>query len=132
MKIERFYVVYKATIKSEISDIFNCEITRLENLYHQFQGGLKPETIQGIFTEKAEAETEAKRIYEKLISDKFGIEKFILPEQERFKRFIAAMEEISTKYGVIVSSTGGVTILDKQKQIYYSKDHTSSDLGAYY
>lgn len=132
MKTDQFYVVYKTTPDSEKADIFNGEPASLQSLYNQFQGGLKPEMIHGIFTEKSEAEKEAGVMYKRAVGMKKEGGLFLSSARERFKHFIRALEELSTRYGVAVQSTGGVMILDKKQKIQYSRDHTSGDIQVYF
>jgi hypothetical protein len=128
MKTEELYVVFKPTFESEKVDIFNGQPTSLQSLYNHFLGGLKPEMIHGVYTKKEEAEKEASLLHLELLCRRNENDPFSFPTKTRFKKFIRAFEELSTKYGVIVTSTGGVTILPGKKKIYYSDDHTSGDI----
>ncbi len=128
MKTENFFIVYKPNFESEMADIFNGTETTLQSLYNQFNGGLKPEMVHAIFTEKAEAEKEADVLYKKCLSTRNEDDPFTLPVKQRFTKFVESIEELSTKFGVIVRSTGGVTILKEKKKIIYTKEHTSGDL----
>ncbi len=60
MKIEKFWVVTKPGLVSELADV--CFETDAKGLALQFRGGLEPEEIQAIYTDHEEAEKEAKRI----------------------------------------------------------------------
>jgi hypothetical protein len=57
MRIEKLWVVCDATPDSELADI--CFETDLAGLHAQFQGGLSMAMHPTLFTERAEAETEA-------------------------------------------------------------------------
>lgn len=131
MDTVEFYMVYKPTPESEKVDIFNGSSTTLKSLYDQFLGGLKPEMIHGVFTKKSEAIKEAELLYNELLKTRNEKKPFSLPTKERFKKFILALEALSTDYGVAIQSTGGVIILKAKKAVLYSKDHTSGDLIAY-
>ena len=51
--------------------------------------------------------------------------------KERFAKFTEELAELSKKYNVVIRSTGGVTILDKEDKIEsleYSSDATSGEL----
>lgn len=128
MKTENFFIVYKPTFESEMMDIFSGKATTLESLYNQFHGGLKPEMIHGIYTTKAEASSEADLLYKELLKTRNEDDPFSLPRKQRFTKFVEALGELSTKYGVAIHSTGGVCILKEKQKISYSKDHTSGDL----
>ncbi len=78
----------------------------------------------------SEADKEADAMYKKLLMMRKEDDPFSLPTKQRFTKFVEALAEISTKYGVIVRSTGGITILSEKRKIGYSKDHTSGDLNA--
>ena len=60
MKIEKFWVVTKPGLVSELADV--CFETDAKGLALQFQGGLEPEEIHAIYTNHEEAEKEAQRI----------------------------------------------------------------------
>ena len=60
MKIEKFWVVTKPGLVSELADV--CFETDAKGLALQFRGGLEPEEIHAIYTDHSEAEKEAKRI----------------------------------------------------------------------
>ena len=60
MRIEKFWVVTKPGLVSELGDI--CFETDAKGLALQFRGGLEPEEIHAIYTAHDEAEKEAKRI----------------------------------------------------------------------
>lgn len=60
MRIEKFWVVTKPGLVSEIGDI--CFETDAKGLALQFRGGLEAEDIHAIYTGQDEAEKEAKRI----------------------------------------------------------------------
>jgi hypothetical protein len=128
MKTEELFVVFKPTFESEESDIFSGQATTLQSLYNQFIGGLKPDMIHGVYTKIREAEKEADMLYKALLSTRNENDPFTFPMKERFKMFVHALEEISTKYGVAVYSTGGVKILNNKQDIVYSDDHTSGDI----
>lgn len=132
MKLEEFYVVYKPAFDSEKTDIFSGQKTTIQNLCNQFHGGLTPEMIQGIYTKKSEAEKEAEILFQKVLSMRDDENPFSFPKEIRFKKFVLALEELSTKFGIAIQSTGGLTILNERMKIGYSKDHTSGDLDVYY
>ena len=132
MKTEELFVVFKPTFESEKVDIFSGQPTSLQSLYNQFLGGLKPEMIHGVYTKKEEAEKECSYLYLTMLYKRNENDPFSFPKKDRFKKFIRAFEELSTKYGVIVTSTEGVIILPGKKKIYYSDDHTSGDIQAHY
>lgn len=90
------------------------------------------ETDTSIYTKIREAEKEADMLYKQVLSARNEDDPFTFPMKERFEKFIRAFEELSTKYGVVVTSTGGVTIFNKKKKIFYSDDHTSGDIQANY
>ena len=56
---DTFWVVTDPTRESELADI--CFVTSLRSLERQFRGGLTAAENPTIFTEKAEAEEEARR-----------------------------------------------------------------------
>ena len=60
MRIEKFWVVTKPGLVSELGDI--CFETDAKGLALQFRGGLEPEEIHAIYTDHDSAEKEAKRI----------------------------------------------------------------------
>lgn len=60
MRIEKFWVVTKPGLVSELADI--CFETDAKGLALQFRGGLEPEEVHAIYTDREEAEKEAKRI----------------------------------------------------------------------
>lgn len=60
MKIEKFWIVTKPGLVSELGDI--CFETDAKGLALQFRGGLESEEIHAIYTDNDEAEEEAKRI----------------------------------------------------------------------
>ena len=60
MKIEKFWVVTKPGLVSELGDI--CFKTDAKGLTLQFRGGLKEDDIHALYTGRDEAEQEAKRI----------------------------------------------------------------------
>jgi hypothetical protein len=128
MNIDKFFVVYKPTKESEKVDVFNAEPTTLQNLFNQFKGGLKPEMVFGIFTDKQEAQDEANILEVVRLSMRDRFDPFNMNKEKRFKTFIQAFEELSTKFGVIVTSTGGVIILNEREDIHYSDDYTSGDI----
>jgi DNA polymerase III alpha subunit (gram-positive type) len=129
MNVEKLFVVYKPTFESEKVDVFNGEPTTIQNLYNQFRGGLKPEMIYAIFTDKQEAQDEADIVEVLRLSMKSDFDPFNLNDEERFKTFIRAFEQLSTKYGVIVTTTGGVIILNEKENIRYDNDYTSGDIN---
>lgn len=52
-------------------------------------------------------------------------------EAKQFRRFVAGLEKLSQKTGVVIQSIGGVYIsdnLDDVEGLTYTKDHTSGDL----
>jgi len=128
MQADKFFVVYKPTKYSDKADVFDGKPTTLQGLYNQFKGGLKPDMIYAIFTNKQEAQDEADILEVLRLSMKKDFDPFNLGIEERFKLFIRAFEELSTKYGIIVTSTGGVTILNKKEDIRYDEDYTSGDI----
>lgn len=130
MKTENLFVVHKPTFDSEKMDIFNGEATTIVGLHNQFKGGLMPERIHGIYNRKSEAEKVAEKLYQELQRARKEGDPFFLPTEERFQRFVLALEELSTQYGIVIEATGGVTILNGRMKVCYSKDHTSGDLGA--
>lgn len=131
MKVQEFYVVYCPTPDSGQADVFSAEPNTLQGLYNQFRGGLRPDMIHAIFTEKQEARDEADILEVIRLSMKKDFDPFNVDIENRFKLFIRAFEELSTKYGIIVTSTGGVTILTKKKVIRYDEDYTSGDINLY-
>jgi hypothetical protein len=131
MQADKFFVVYKPTKDSEKTDVFDGNPTTLQGLYNQFKGGLTPEMIDAIFTDKQEAQDEAEILEVIRLSMKKDFDPFNLNIEERFKLFIRAFEELSTKYGIIVTSTGGATILKEKENVLYSEDHTSGDIQLY-
>ena len=62
MKIEKFWMVTKSGLVSELADV--CFETDAKGLALQFRGGLESEDIHAIYTDHGEAEKEAKRILE--------------------------------------------------------------------
>ena len=60
MKIDKFWVVTRPRLASELGDI--CFQTDAKGLALQFKGGLDPEAIHAIFTARNEAEREGERI----------------------------------------------------------------------
>ena len=60
MKIEKFWVVTKPGLVSELADV--CFETDAKGLALQFRGGLEPDEIHAIYTVHDEADKEAKRI----------------------------------------------------------------------
>ena len=129
MKADEFFVVYKPTKDSEKVDVFSGRPTNIQGLYNQFKGGLKPEMIYGIFTNKQEAQDEAEILEVLRLSMNSKLNPFKLDMEDRFTQFIRAFEELSTKYGVIVTSTGGVIILNEKEDIRYDNDYTSGDIN---
>lgn len=129
MEADKFFVVYKPTKDSEKVDVFNGQPTTLQGLYNQFKGGLKPEMIHSVFTERQEAQDEADILEVIRLSLNSKFNPFKLDKEERFTQFIRALEELSTKYGVIVTSTGGVIILNDKEDIRYDNDYTSGDIN---
>lgn len=54
--------------------------------------------------------------------------------EKRFNDFTIELGELSKKYGIMINSTGGVNIYNKEeistiKEVYYSNDYTSGDLS---
>lgn len=54
--------------------------------------------------------------------------------EKRFNDFTTELGELSKKYGVMINSTGGVNIFNKEdlitiEEVYYSNDYTSGDLS---
>jgi len=46
-----------------------------------------------------------------------------------YEKFVAELEKLSVKYGVVIQSVGGVDIYDeKLKKVEYDCDETSGDL----
>lgn len=132
MRADKFFVVFKPTKDSEKVDVFSGKPTTLQELYSQFKGGLKPEMIDGIYTDKKEAQDEADILEVIRLSMNSKLNPFKLDKEERFTQFIRAFEELSTKYGVIVTSTGGVIILNEKENIRYDNDYTSGDINVIY
>lgn len=62
LDIDKFYIVYKPTPVSEMVDIFSGQANDLNGLFLQFQGGLKPEQIHGIYTSVAAAQKDADKL----------------------------------------------------------------------
>ena len=129
MRADKFFVVFKPTKDSEKVDVFNGKPISLQELYNQFKGGLKPEMIDGIYTDKQEAQDEADILEVLRLSINSKLNPFKLDKEERFIQFVRAFEELSTKYGVIVTSTGGVIILNEKEVIHYTDDYTSGDIN---
>jgi hypothetical protein len=128
MKTEELFVVFKPTFESERADIFNGQPTTMQDLFNQFKGGLTPDLIHAVYTQKREAQKEADMLYKQLLSTRNEDDPFTFPKRQRFEKFVRAFEEISTKYGVAIYSTGGVTILNSKQDIVYSDDYTSGDI----
>jgi hypothetical protein len=128
MRADEFFVVYKPTKDSEKVDVFSGKPTTLQSLYNQFKGGLKLEMIYGVYTDKQEAQDEAEILEVLRLSMNNKLNPFKLGKEERFTLFIHAFEELSTKFGVIVTSTGGVIILNEKEDIHYVDDYTSGDM----
>ncbi len=129
MKADEFFVVYKPTKDSEKVDVFSGRPTTLQSLYNQFKGGLKPEMIYGVYTDKQEAQDEAEILEVLRLAMNSKLNPFKLNKEKRFTQFVRAFEELSTKYGVIVTSTGGVIILNEKEEIRYNNDYTSGDIN---
>lgn len=53
-----------------------------------------------------------------------------MTDKERFEAFTKELAIISSKYGIVIQSTGGVSIYNKDEtiQVEYSTDYTSGDL----
>jgi hypothetical protein len=132
MRADEFFVVYKPTKDSEKVDVFDGKPITLQSLYNQFKGGLKPEMIYGVFTDKQEAQDEAELLEVLRLSMNSKFNPFKLNKEERFTQFIHAFEELSTRFGIIVTSTGGVIILDEKEDIRYDNDYTSGDINLYH
>lgn len=60
MKIERFWIVVRPNMDSELADV--CFETDAKGLARQFRGGLQEDDIHAAYTERAEAEIEAARV----------------------------------------------------------------------
>jgi len=56
-----------------------------------------------------------------------------MTDQERFKLFTAELSKLSDKYGILITSVGGVTIFEEGELlgVKYSNDSTSGDLHPY-
>ena len=129
MRADEFFVVYKPTRDSEKVDVFNGKPTTLQSLYNQFKGGLKPDMIHGVYTDKQEAQDEAEILEVLRLGMNSKFNPFKLDKEQRFTQFILAFEELSTKFGIIVTSTGGVIILNEKEDIRYDNDYTSGDIN---
>ena len=49
-------------------------------------------------------------------------------ETNRFNNFVSELEQLSAKYGVILTVSGGVNIVDEVDTVKYDRDPTSGDL----
>ena len=56
-----------------------------------------------------------------------------MTDQERFELFTKELSELSNKYGIMITSTGGVDIFGDGElaDVKYSNDSTSGDLFSY-
>jgi len=61
------------------------------------------------------------------------IEEKTMTAQERFEAFTKELSELSEKYGIMITSVGGVDIFEigELVDVKYSNDNTSGDLHPY-
>ncbi|UZO81384.1 hypothetical protein NBT05_02665 [Aquimarina sp. ERC-38] len=128
INLNKLYIVYNPGIQSGKADVFNGKPTDITGLRYQFYRGLVADQVYGIYTTKASAQKAADRLRKTSPHTPLEGNKPSKDKKERFREFIAGLEELSSKHGIAIQSIGGVLIFEYPIPIIYDEDHTSGDL----
>ncbi|WP_148639270.1 hypothetical protein [Aquimarina longa] len=132
MKIdmENIYIVMQPYPQIEdFEEIFIDAQRNLADLQDLFSGGIRADTIYGIYTDRKSALKDAKKLWNTILKEK-GMSTNTENQRTRFQKFVTALEKLSNTHNIAIQSIGGVYIFDKPVDITYDADHTSGDLIA--